>query len=606
MNRLLVFSLFAAHLLFGSTDIASAQSSQKTISVDEIKPGMKGYGLSVFRGTQPERFEIEVIDVLHNFRPDQDLILVRTYHPILKHAKVVAGMSGSPVYINDRLAGAYAYGWTFGNDPMAGVTPIKNMRVEMKRPTRPQFGEPGHKKGKQAIAASIVSPTRTAFSALAEATPPQATNDDSSSVFHATTPVSLGGFTDDVARFLGEKLQPFGLHVLQAGGGGEAPSDAPKRFENGSSIAVQLIRGDISMAGTGTVTEVDGKRLSGFGHPMMNAGEVRLPVATSKVLHILSSQRSSFKIAEALEPMGTLIHDRQSAIVVDTKQTAPVIPVRVAIKGVRGAPKTEWNAEVAVHERLTPLLVFSAMANAISATESGQEPVVVDIRSEVDIKGHGTLRFHDSGFTIGGPSDMGTLGSARIFPALEAALLNPFEQTSVDRVDLQIGIRYGREATEILGASLGQGEVDPGSRVPVFVRVRHLDEPEHTEVMYLDIPKRAAGETLKVSITSGSRTPKLTPTPDSLEGIFEAIAGRYGSHQMVATIKAPSSAFQFRGHVVSDLPHSVANALHLTHNTSDNGKKLNTTTHVVKNTDSVLFGKADLTIRVREQAKEAP
>lgn len=574
---------------------------------------MKGYGLSVFRGTKPERFEVEVIDVLHNFRPDQDLILVRTYHPVLKHAKVVAGMSGSPVYIEGRLAGAYAYGWTFGNDPMAGVTPIKNMRVEMKRSTRPHVSEPGFdrkriasRKQQNSIARALLAPSRTAFSALDEVAPTEGSQAiDGSTVFHATTPVSLGGFTDDVARFLADKLEPFGLHVLQAGGGGgEVAHDAPKRFENGSSIAVQLIRGDISMAGTGTVTEVAGKRLSGFGHPMMNAGEVRLPVATSKVLHILSSQRSSFKIAEALEPMGTLIHDRQSAIVVDTTQNAPVIPVRIKIDGVQGAPKTEWNAEVAVHERLTPLLVFSAMANAISATESGQEPVVVEINSRVDVKGHGTLEFHDSGFTIGGPSDMGTLGSARVFPALEAALLNPFEQTTVERVDLQVRVRYGRDATEILGASLPQGEVDPGSRVPVFVRLRHLDEAERTEVIYLDIPKRAAGETLKVSITSGNVAKVLTPTPRDLDGMFEAIGERYAAHQLVATITEPSRAIQYRGHVVSDLPHSVASALHLTHNTSDVGKKLNTTSHVVKNTKTILFGKADVTVRVREQVKE--
>ena len=586
----------------------SAQATQKTISVDEIKPGMKGYGLSVFRGTKPERFKVEVIDVLRNFRPDQDLILIRTYHPVLKHAKVVAGMSGSPVYIDGRLAGAYAYGWTFGNDPMAGVTPIKNMRVEMKRAMRPQVGEPGFKSKKKkdaALARTLSSPSQTAFSALRTVEPPRVANSgDHAIVLRATTPVSLGGFTDDVARYLANKLEPYGLHVLQAGGNGNAGNGVPKRFENGSSIAVQLIRGDISMAGTGTVTEVAGKRLSGFGHPMMNAGEVRLPVATSKVLHILSSQRSSFKIAEALEPMGTLIHDRQSAIVVDTTKVAPTIPVRIKINGVSGAPRNEWNVEVAVHERLSPLLVFSAMANAINATESGQEPVVVEIDSKVAINGHGTLHFRDTGFTIGGPSDMGTLGSARVFPAIQAALLNPFEETSVERIDLEIDVRYGRDATEILGASIAQGEVDPGSRVPVFVRLRHLDEVEHTEVMYLDIPKRAAGETLNVSIAPGNNTNLLTPTPNDLDGIFRAIKERHSAHQLVASIKAPSRAIQYRGHVVSDLPHSVASALHLAHNTSDSGKKLNTTTHVVKNTNTILFGKAALTIRVRDQAKE--
>ncbi|MGB5701477.1 MAG: SpoIVB peptidase S55 domain-containing protein, partial [Polyangiales bacterium] len=115
---------------------AVAQSTPAFIHVDEIRPGMKGYGLSVFRGTAPERFDVEVIDILHNFRPNQDLILIRTPHPLLDRARGVAGMSGSPIYLDGRLAGAYAYGWSYGTDPVVGVTPIANMLAELKRPVR--------------------------------------------------------------------------------------------------------------------------------------------------------------------------------------------------------------------------------------------------------------------------------------------------------------------------------------------------------------------------------------------------------------------------------------------------------------------------------------
>ncbi|MGB5314342.1 MAG: SpoIVB peptidase S55 domain-containing protein, partial [Polyangiales bacterium] len=115
---------------------ALAQSDPGFIYVDEIQPGMKGYGLSVFRGTEPERFDVEVIDVLRNFRPNQDLILIRTPHPLLDRARGVAGMSGSPIYLDGRLAGAYAYGWSYGTDPVVGVTPIANMLAELKRPVR--------------------------------------------------------------------------------------------------------------------------------------------------------------------------------------------------------------------------------------------------------------------------------------------------------------------------------------------------------------------------------------------------------------------------------------------------------------------------------------
>src|SRR4051812_26998873 len=119
---------------------ARADVKPATISVDEIKDGMKGYGLTVFKGTEPERFDVEVVGVLRNFRPSQDLILVKTPHPRLNVTKNVRGMSGSPIYLDGRLAGAYAYSWSsFQVEPVAGVTPIAPMLTEMHRPIPPGF-----------------------------------------------------------------------------------------------------------------------------------------------------------------------------------------------------------------------------------------------------------------------------------------------------------------------------------------------------------------------------------------------------------------------------------------------------------------------------------
>src|SRR5690349_14930530 len=111
------------------------------MGVDEIRPGMTGYGLTVIHGTQPERFNVEVLEILHNARPQMDMILIRTSDrqgapPLLERTGSVAGMSGSPIYINDRLIGAYAYGWMFGRDSIAGVTPISTMLAELRRPRR--------------------------------------------------------------------------------------------------------------------------------------------------------------------------------------------------------------------------------------------------------------------------------------------------------------------------------------------------------------------------------------------------------------------------------------------------------------------------------------
>src|SRR5215207_8372194 len=133
--------LFGAALLglglslpFGLARADGKSERANVMPVSQVKRGMKGYGLTVFEGTRPERFDVEVIDVLKNFRPRQDLVLIKTQHPRLEVAKVVAGMSGSPIYLDGKMIGAYAYGWTFGSEPIAGVTPIGNMLDDMARP----------------------------------------------------------------------------------------------------------------------------------------------------------------------------------------------------------------------------------------------------------------------------------------------------------------------------------------------------------------------------------------------------------------------------------------------------------------------------------------
>ena len=219
MKRLLSGLCFVLSLsLLGA---AIAQSTPGFIHVDEIHPGMKGYGLSVFRGTAPERFDVEVIDVLHNFRPNQDLILIRTPHPLLDRARGVAGMSGSPIYLDGRLAGAYAYGWTYGIDPVVGVTPIANMLAELKRPVRLDMF-PGAKPlpNRPRAESTHRSPSKDRFAGLPpfrgehpvsalstiRALQKQRAHAQAPAGLHrAATPIMLGGLDDSVAQMLAKR-----------------------------------------------------------------------------------------------------------------------------------------------------------------------------------------------------------------------------------------------------------------------------------------------------------------------------------------------------------------------------------------------------------------
>ncbi len=607
---------FAAALL---TAGAIAQQGPSTIAVDEIRPGMTGYGLTVFRGTEPERFDVEVIDVLHGFRPDQDLILIRTPHPRLQQTKAVGGMSGSPIYIDGKLAGAYAYGWPFGMEPIAGVTPIANMLQEMDRPVRPDSFP-----GAEALTARRLRPrgrTRGSRRRLAGLPAYRGEHTDAFAPLRAhlerrppasdtrmrpaATPIMLGGFTDEVATVLGNELEPMGWVPLQGGGGRRAqqnPETQPQ-FVDGGAIGVQLVRGDVSATAIGTVTHVGtGHRLVGFGHPMMNAGEIGLPTATARVLHILASVARSFKIAEAGQPYGTLVHDRQAAIVVDTDVRAATIPMRVKIDGLTDPPKSEWNVELASHRMLTPMLIFSTLANALKASSSDQTDVMFTARYTVNIDGLDPITLTDRGYMGSGPADIRALSHLRLFDLMEIAYGNAFERTRLTGIDLELDVTFGDETLTIVDATVPATEVDPGSTVDVRLRLRRYDETEVFRTIPVRIPERLAGEDVKIELNAGSRVGVEHAVPRNIQDLVDRVHESYDATAVVAELKMPSRGLRFPGHVVRSLPRSALDALGRDSGTTP-GRPFVTQVRQAVDLGQVVVGDAELTLTVREHPR---
>lgn len=596
---------------------AIAQSTPSFIFVDEIHPGMKGYGLSVFRGTEPERFDVEVIDVLHNFKPNQDLILIRTPHPILDRARGVAGMSGSPIYLDGRLAGAYSYGWSYGVDPVVGVTPIANMLAELKRPVRLDMF-PGAKPlpGRPQADSKSLTPSRerlaglpafrgeqavSAFSAVRALAKQRARTEGPVGVYRATTPIMFGGLDDSVANVLAKELEPLGFVFMQSSAG-EASKGGPSQFEPGGAIAVELARGDIAMNGVGTVTYVgqDGRTLA-FGHPMMDAGATGLPTATARILHILVSELRSFKIAEAARPLGALVQDRQSAIVIDPDIAAARIPVRVKINGADGAPKTEWHVDVASHRILTPAIVFAVISNAVKSTAGDIEDVVFRARSKLGIEHHGIVSLEEQGFSSTGAASAGVFSQLRMFALMEAAFANSFETSRVTSVDLELDLEPGRDVYQISDASVAYDEVDPGEEVTLYVRLRRVDRPDTIRVVKVPIPIAAAGQTVRVAVAAGNQIAIEQPRAGSFDDLIEQTQRRYPATSLVVALQMPTRGLRFEGHVVDSLPASALNSLQLVSTTGDSQPFI-TQSRTEIQMQQVVVGGANLALRVREVA----
>ena len=581
-----------------SLPLARGQNAKpRTISPDEIKEGMKGYGLTVFHGTEPEKFDVEVIGVLKNFRPAQDLILVKTPHPRLNVTKNVKGMSGSPIYLDGgRLAGAYAYSLaSFMTEPVAGVTPIGLMLTELHRPIPPGFWPLEHAAplpgSAPASGAPPAAPRRRAsidpdlfdgppghYDLKAHAAqvasrfgPPPSAN--GMSVIPAATPLLMGGVGDRAAELARQLFTPLGLDPLQAGAAGattNAPGPGiPAHFVDGGTLGVQLARGDVSFMGLGTVTHVEGTRLAGFGHPMMNAGDTAMPTCLARVLWIYASDQHSFKVGEAVRSLGALVQDRQSAVVADETKVAPTFPVHIEVVGAGEAPKKSWNMEIAEEKFMSPGLAASMIGSVIEATVSERRDMTWQLHSRVAVHGHGTIDLDDFGVAIGGLPEAGEWSASRAVRAVGDVLNNPWEEARVDRLDATLTVQYTRDLWRIRGVELLDDEVDAGQKARLVVHLLPFAGPEVTRTVEVTLPPLLAGKEVEIEVMPGY---DVAPELASPENLSELLANEPKQSVMpktiVAQFKLPSQGVAYNGHVANRLPDFALDALRPTHATS--------------------------------------
>jgi hypothetical protein len=336
---------------------------------------------------------------------------------------------------------------------------------------------------------------------------------------------------------------------------------------------------------------------------MLEAGETGLPTSVARVLHILASFQRSFKIAEPIAPVGALVQDRQAAIVVDQTLAPAMIPVRLRLRGVPDAHRTDWNFEVATHRALTPLIVFTSVASAVKSVASDHAHVMFDATSRVWLDGRrDPIEVRDQGHSATGPSEASALQQLRGFDLVELAFGNPFLQTRPTRIEIDLSMRFARETAEILDASVAATEVDPGARVPVRVVTRRYGQPEEVRVISVDIPESAAGETVQVLIQPGPEVDIERPEPRSLEDSIDAIRARYGPTSMVVSTRhASSRGLRMSGHVVSSLPASALDALQPVE--GDRARPFITHRRIEVPMGAVLQGGGRVELRVRRVAR---
>ncbi|MEM6990287.1 MAG: SpoIVB peptidase S55 domain-containing protein [Myxococcota bacterium] len=535
----------------------------KTMPVSEVKVGMKGYAVTVFKGQQSERFEIEVVDTIKHYLPQQDAVLFHSPDPRLIHSGIVGGMSGSPIYLEGRMVGALSYGWRFGKDPLGALTPIGNMLEVGDLPYRPdvlpQPGKRGKKrKGTKAWADSMLGLKTSPLPARRRPAELEA----SQSLEPLSLPMSIAGLGNESASMLSDAL---GFTPVRGGAGPGVSAKSKDKLWNwkpGDAVSVVMIRGDSSAASNGTVTWVGpkGKRLLAFGHSMFEDGPSNLPIADARVHTIIASVDRSVKMSSPQTVQGVMYQDRQPAIALRTDLRAPMIPVSTTFQGPDpDLPPRTYNNEVAVGVDLTPNLIAVILAEA--ADEAGRDAteVVLTMHHEIRLdttKGPRTLHLEEEVFFERGLIGR-ILGRSRGVTAIAAALDNQFEVARIREVRHAIKMEYGAPVERIESVRPLGSEFRAGQIVELEVTLRSRDDVERTQIVPLRIPDDAADEQIRIDVSAGDNVRPYRPLAADLDDLLTTIEQGYPSRAMIATIYREGEGLSTKHGLVHDMPDSV-------------------------------------------------
>lgn len=548
------------------------------IPVEDIKPGMKGYALTVFKGETPDKFEIEVVDVVRDYLPGQDAVLFSSPDPRMQHSGIVGGMSGSPIYIEGKLAGALAYGYRFNKDPLGGMAPIENMLEIADLPYRPELLD--NKRAPRAAGRSGTAAWADQMLALGtDPLPPRLTPEQipgpngapSGGLEPIGAPMSIAGLSPHAAQFLADAT---GLLPVRGGGssqssassGATASADTKHSWQPGDSVSVVLIAGDNGAAPNGTITWVSpkGDQLLAFGHPMYGEGPTRLPIANAKVHTILNSVERSVKLSSPLDIQGTMVQDRQPAIYLRTDIHTPMIPVLTTVTSADPELGTRvYRSSVADSEVLTPPLVLTLLLDGIEEAGSDAVEVVLETQSAITLETSQGLRTIELREEVYFPRGIvrGLAARSRALMIMMAALDNQFEIASIKSVEQSAKVHYGAPVETIDRIRINAEEIRAGDLLEILVDLKPPRGPIRTELVSVRIPSDAGGERIVVELSGGEYVAPYAPLPNNLDDLLDNLASSYPARSMIGTIYRAGEGLATEHGLIEAMPESVLQTL---------------------------------------------
>jgi len=532
---------------------SAAPAVTKFFPLSEVKRGMKGVAYTVFEGVNPEPMQVEILGVLKDaLGPGQDMILARLHGDKPEYTGVVAGMSGSPVYIDGRLVGALSYRiGQFSKEPIAGITPIESM-------LQVRDGDGGAAVGMQRASAQ---------GAGVEGQPEMRAIE---------TPLVFGGFSQEAVERFGDRFRAMGLTPVAGLGGADPTAEQPEPLVPGSAVSAVLVRGDLSMAGTCTVTYVDPKRLLACGHPITQYGPVDMPMTKATVLASLASPLNAFKIINTTETVGAFTEDRASAIMGRFGVQARMIPVVVDVVPPAGADRMAAGAnavgasktlhfEVLDNRQLTPSTMLMSVYQSLQTNNTAAEEMSYRLTGEIGVKGLPPVRIR------------GVMAQSEFFPGtINAALLvndrfskvygNALEQPVVTGLRLKAEAIPGRMTAVLESARLSRIDAHAGDEIEVEATLHPYQAEARIVRVKVKLPAELTPGPMRVVVSDGATLDRLTTRTGAQQqiGLADTVAAMNRMHsndRVYVTLLDHATQAVLDGEALPGVPLSMANVL---------------------------------------------
>jgi hypothetical protein len=487
------------------TAYAQPKQSVETIPLDQIHTGMRGVAYTVFQGTKPEAMDVEVLGVLRNANgPKGDVILVRLGGAKAEYTGVVAGMSGSPVYFNGKLAGAVAFRiGEFSKEPIAGITPISEM-LEISALDRTPMSLPVQAKAVPSLAEKTSGP------GMPSGTAPSFAN----YLKPIDTPLVFSGFSEDAVQRFAPRFASAGI-VPVMGVGSASNKPQPEPLVPGSAVSAVLVSGDMNIAATCTVTYIDPERLLACGHPLLQFGGINLPMTKAEVLATLPSPLNAFKIVNATETVGTFVQDRHTGILGEFGKKPEMIPVTLTIHG--GATAKKFHYEVLNNARLSPIAISTTVFNALHGVNEYGDETTYAMTGNISVEGFPKVKLQDMFASADGMQPAAMLAAASIGGSFGRIYDNPFSTPDITGLNLDFEVSNERRWARLESARTDVNEARPGDDVTIEVLLRPYRGEAVIEHVPVRIPQSASKGTLHILVSDGDMLDRMRRGPSGAQ-----------------------------------------------------------------------------------------